>query len=146
MVRLNKPKRELLTWNDFETFSVWTWDDENVHYLPISEDNPSPDNYTGLFLKANFITPDNHVFNGYLVGDDHFFHANGIFINGQDIGFNVNLPGLIKSSLEKIFKLLNCNPFPFFPLRYKTSLTFKDGKTIAGKFIFTNGKLSCVPD
>ncbi|MBX7066088.1 MAG: hypothetical protein K1X28_02540 [Parachlamydiales bacterium] len=146
MVRLNKPKRELLTREDFETFPVWTWDDENINCLPISEEDPAPEDYTGLFIKASFTTPDGHLFDGYLVGDDDFFHANGMFIDGEDIGFNVNLPGLIKTSLDKIFKLLNCDPFPFFPLRYTTPIRFKGGRLISGNFVLTNGKLSCVPD
>jgi len=66
MARLNSPRRILLSEEDFKIHPVWTWDDEHEGYLPISEREPSPDNYDILLIKAQFITND-HVFQGYLV-------------------------------------------------------------------------------
>ena len=137
MVRLNNPRREILTRKDFEQYPVWTWDDKNEGYLPISETEPSPENYWGLFIKARFDTPDGYSFDGFLVGDKTF-HAFGLFIHEDDIMFNINLPDLNELALLRLKKLLKINSLKLFPIRYKSIISFKDGSEISGTLNFPN--------
>jgi len=134
MVRLNSPRREIFIRNDFETYPVWTWDDQNEGYLPISEAEPSPGDYWGLFIKAHFQTSKGFSFEGFLVGDE-FFHAFGLFVKDELIVINFNLLDELDEDLKKIYELLKCEPFDLFPLRYESSVRFKGGKKISGLFM-----------
>lgn len=146
MEKSNKIKRQLLTLEDFEQFPIWTWDDGNEYYIPVLEDHPASESFQGLFIKAYFTAPNGYIFNGYLVGDNPYFHANGLFIEERNLGFNINLSGLIPNTLAKIFKLLKRKPFPLFPLRYSTSVRLRDGEDISGEFVLIDKELYCKPD
>lgn len=127
MARLNKPWRESLSKKDFDKYPIWVWDDENTGYLPLSE--PSYE-YGTLFIKAHFKTGE-YAFEGFLVGIDTFY-AFSIFVNGEKFSFNLNLPDLIKIKIEKIFKILKCKPFKFFPIKFKAAVCFEGQKELSG--------------
>ena len=130
MARLDNPKRRSLSREDFEEHPVWTWDDENEGHLPLSEADPAPEEYPTLFIKARF-EASGHQFDGYLIGGSSFY-AFGLFIAEQKFVMNLNLPDLIEKNLPEIFRLLSCQPFKLFPLRFSSPIRFKDGRVIAG--------------
>ena len=127
MVRLDNPWKASLSKKDFEQYPIWVWDDENEGHLPLSE--PSYE-YGTLFIKAHFKT-EGYTFEGFLVGIDTFY-AFCIFINDEEISFNLNLPGLFEVKIKKIFDLLQCNPFQFFPIQYKADVCLEDEKELSG--------------
>lgn len=53
------------------------------------------------------------------------FYGFSLFINNEEIGFNFNLPRLTEENCTKIFRLLNCEPFPFFPIAYSIEKIFQ---------------------
>jgi hypothetical protein len=127
MARLNSPWRKSLSKEDFDQYPIWVWDDENVGHLPLSKVSYE---YGTLFIKAYFTTGE-YMFEGFLVGTDTFY-AFGIFINGETFIFNFNLPGLMDSKLKNIFQLLKCQPFNFFPIRYKADVCLKGNQEVSG--------------
>jgi hypothetical protein len=129
---------------DFEQYPVWVWDDANEGYLPISNGKYTRE-YSPLFIEAQFFT-SGYVFEGYLV-EENPSYCFFIFIGVESIGFNLNMT--LKSSeigLKNVFRILGCNPFPFFPLRYESKVTFEDGEKISGVFEIKDGELRCIPD
>jgi hypothetical protein len=132
MVRLDSPKRKRFSLVDFNQFPVWVWDEDGVWHQPITEADPSPDDYGTLFIRSRFFTND-RVFDGYLIGGSRFY-AMAIFANGTDFHFNRNLVALSQKSLSQLFSALDCTPFQFFPVRYESPVCFKGGKVITGEF------------
>jgi hypothetical protein len=130
MAKLNDPKRKTLSLADFEKYPVWVWDDDNENHQPISEAEPSPADYGTLFIRARFES-SRRSFDGYLIGGSTFY-AFGLFIGGREIVMNFNLPDLIEKNLVEMFRLLKCQPFQFFPLRFTSPVHFKGGRKISG--------------
>lgn len=130
MVRLNSPKRVLFTPEDFEEYPIWTWDDAHESYLPISERDPSIEDYDILFIKSKFET-NGYSFDGYLTGDISFY-AFGIFIDGKLFSMNLGLHSLVRQRLNEIFLVLRCEPFDFFPVYYYSPIHLKERKEISG--------------
>jgi len=128
MVRLNNPWRKSLSQEDFEKYPVWTWDDENVGHLPLTESEPSSE-YGNLFIKARFFV-NKQTFDGYLVGYKSYY-AFCLFIKGHKFMMNLNLPEFIKKDLQEIYTLLGCEPFRLFPLHYKSDVIM-NGHPISG--------------
>lgn len=127
MVRLNDPRRERLTQKDFDQHPIWVWDDENTGHLPLSE--PSYE-YGTLFIKAHFET-GGHIFEGFLVGIDSFY-AFCLFVNNERFSFNLNLPDLMTIEIKKLYHVLKCKPFNFFPIHYKADVCLEDQKELSG--------------
>ena len=130
MVRLNSPKRVLFSREDFETYPVWTWDDEHEGHLPISENEPSVEDYDILIIKSKFETCG-YVFDGYLVGGVSFY-AFGVFVADRLFPMNLRLHSLVRQNLKEIFRLLKCEPFEFFPVHYNSPVHLKECKMISG--------------
>ena len=130
MARLDSPKRRMLSQADFEAYPVWVWDDDTEHVVPISEAEPSLDDYNTLFIKARFET-DGHSFDGYLIGGPTYY-AFALFVAGHKFVMNFNLPDRIEKHLIDIAALLKVAPFKLFPLRYTSEVRFKGGGRIAG--------------
>jgi len=133
MVRLNSPNRKIFSQKDFEEYPVWTWDDEMEGHLPIADKYPSWDEYGTYFIRSSF-QKDNHMFDGYLVGNRSFY-AFGLFVSSRLIGFNLNLSNWIKKSEKEILRLLKCESFELFPLHYTSPVQFKDWPEISGVFM-----------
>jgi hypothetical protein len=138
MGKLNNLKKKILTIEDFEHYPVWTWDDTNEYQVPIQEDNPSWDDYDNYFIKAKFKT-NTYDFDGFLVGAK-LFYAFGIFVKGQTFVLNLNMPDRVEVDLKKIFHLLNCQPFPFFPVHYESTVRFRENGIIKGMLILKEKK------
>ena len=130
MARLDNPKRKALSRADFEQYPVWVWDDENENHQPISEAEPSPEDYGTLFIKARF-EANGHVFDGYLIGGSTFY-AFGLFVAGREFVMNLNLPDLMEKNCAEIIALLKCRPFKLFPLRFSSPVRSKGGRVIGG--------------
>ena len=132
MARLNKPKRKALSLADFEQYPIWVWDDSNESHQPISETEPSTDDYGTLFIKARF-EADAHSFDGYLIGG-HSFYAFGLFVEDREFVFNLHLLDLMEVNMSEIYQLLGCRPFGLLPLRFASPVRFQGGKPITGVF------------
>ena len=130
MARLTHPRRKDLSREDFERFSLWTWDDANEFLLPISDSEASPEKYGPLFIKAKFFADDLSL-DGYLIGGSTF-HAFGLFVHGREFVMNFNLPEGLTANVLEITKLLQMPDLQLFPLRYKSSIRFKTGRPITG--------------
>jgi hypothetical protein len=143
MVRLNNPHVQDITKADFDKYPIWVWDNGNEGFLPIS-DAKYTNEYGTLFIKANFES-DGYRFDGYLVGDSSFY-AFGIFIDDDEIGFNVNLTDFVQKGVDKISKKLKINRLNLFPLRYTSPVCYEDGSPISGLFILKYGELFNQPD
>lgn len=129
-MQLNILKKKILILEDFECYPVWTWDDTNEYQVPILESNPSWYDYDNYFIKAKFST-NSYNFDGFLVGVRNFY-AFGIFIKGQTFVLNLNMPERIEMHLNKIFHLLDCQPFSFFPVHYVSPVRFRESGIIKG--------------
>jgi len=130
MARLDNPKRKTLSETDFEEYPVWVWDDEMEGHQPISEPEPTPEDYGTLFIKAR-LEVEGHQFNGYLVGGLTFY-AFGLFIDDRLFVMNLNLPDLIEKDMAEIYRLLKCKPFKLFPLHYESPVRLRGGRRIEG--------------
>lgn len=130
MVRLNSPRRTELSLDDFKSYPVWTWDDDNEGYLPMSDTELTWGEYGIYFIRATFKT-HKYIFDGYLIGC-RTFYAIGLFVCGNEIILNKNMPDRVGEHLMEIFKLLKCQPFEFFPINYESSVRFKDGDALKG--------------
>jgi hypothetical protein len=130
MARLDNPKRKALSQADFDQYPFWVWDDENENHQPISEAEPSPEDYGTLFIKARF-EANGHSFEGYLIGGSTFY-AFGLFVADREFVMNLNLPDMMEKSLAEISVLLKCPPFKLFPLRFTSPVRFRGGRVIAG--------------
>lgn len=131
MVRLSKPWKQSLSKEDFEEYPIWVWDDENEGRLPLSELSYD---YGTLFVKSHFYT-GGYTFEGYVVGITSFY-AFCIFLHGDFFIFNMNLSIFFQPEIDKIFQILKCPPFPFFPVHFKTDVHLKEGEQISGTFEF----------
>lgn len=135
MVKLNKSKSFLLTKQDLKNYPVWTWDDEHEGLLPISENQPSPEDYEILIIKAQFET-NGYNFEGYLVRDISIY-AFGIYVEDKLFPMNLKLQILVQENLKEIFNLLKCKPFQFFPIRYKSAVHLKGSPEIKGSLVLS---------
>lgn len=131
MGRLDKPTRKALSVVDLERYPVWVWDDAQENHQPISESEPSPEDYGVLFVRARFRTQDGYQFDGYLIGGTAFY-AFGLFVAGREFVMNLNMPDMISANLAEIFSLRKCPPFELFPLSYCSSVRFKNGQVVSG--------------
>jgi hypothetical protein len=130
MARLDNPKRKALSQADFDQYPVWVWSDDNEHHQPISETEPSPEDYGTLFIKARLDAED-HSFDGYLIGGSTFY-AFGMFVEGHEFVMNLNLPDMMDKNLADIAALLKCRPFKLFPIRFTSPVRLKGGQKIGG--------------
>ncbi len=130
MGRLDKPKRKGFSQADFDLYPVWVWDDEMESHQPVEEVEPSIEDYGTLFIKARFEVGGNMV-DGYLVGGSSFY-AFGLFIAGREFVMNLNLPDMIEKDLAEICRLLKCEPFKLFPLRFVSPVCFRGGRPVKG--------------
>jgi hypothetical protein len=134
MARLTNIWRDTLTQEDLDRYPIWTWDDRNEGLHPLSETEQAPDGYWPLFIKARFYASE-HTFDGYLVGT----HALGLFVNEEQFVLNLNMPDRIEGHLVEICRLLGCQPFKLFPLRYESPVRSKEGDPIAGTIAAPKG-------
>lgn len=130
MARLDRPKREGFSKDDFEQYPVWTWDDEREFHLPLSEAEPAVEDYDTLFIKSRF-EAGGHCFDGYLVGGKTFY-AFGFFVGDEVFSMNLGLPDLIDENVDEICNVLNCERFEIFPLRYSSPVRLKGGGPVCG--------------
>jgi hypothetical protein len=113
-----------------DQYPVWTWDDDNEGLLPISDSEPSTDEYTPLFIKARFDT-SGHSFDGYLIGGPSYY-AFGLFVGDKSFVMNLNMPDRMQRHLDEICELLDCKPFKLLPIRYTSPVRLKGGHRIEG--------------
>lgn len=130
MVKLNNHKKQDLTLKDLEKFTVWTFDDSNEYIVPVEKPEKALQKHYPLFIKSRFIT-NGYVFDGYLIGGKSFYGF-GIFVNENELVFNLNAAEHAKDVLEKLFELLNCKPFKFFPVHYESDVVIKGIGEISG--------------
>ncbi len=135
MARLNSPHLKSLSLEEFEKYPVWTWDDEHEGYLPISANQPSPEDYEILIIKAQFET-NGYNFEGYLVRDISIY-AFGVYVEEKLFPMNLKLQALAQENLKEIFNLLKCKPFQFFPIRYRSAVHLKGSPEIKGSLVLS---------
>lgn len=63
MKKSNKIKKELLEIEDFEKYSVWTWDPSHDFHVPVLEKKPDLEKYEIFFIFSTFKS-QNHIFKG----------------------------------------------------------------------------------
>ncbi|MGB7978991.1 MAG: hypothetical protein WCF19_07540 [Chlamydiales bacterium] len=126
-------KRQILTASDFSACPIWVWDDTREYKIPLITQDDNLENFDVFFIKAEFKTND-HCFDGYLVGNNDFY-AFTLFCCGN-VKFNIHAAELNRSSVEEVFRALNCEPFKFFPLEYQSEVVLKDKCKIAGVLNF----------
>ena len=134
MVRLTNCWRNELTKKDFDQYPVWVWDDQEEGFLPLSDIEPSLNEHYPLFIKACFAS-GGYEFDGYLVGGDSFY-AFFLFFKNQTFSFNIRLPEITRRTLRDLFSSMNCEPFVFFPIHYKSSVHLKEKQEISGVLSF----------
>lgn len=122
---------EPLTYEDFEEYPVWKWNDSQDDRKPVLDWNPLPEGEPTLFIKARFIAVDGTVLDGYLVGLDSFY-AVGVFVGGRTYVMNLNLPDLLEQTLVDVCGALDRDFMDLFPLKYETEVSFKDEENLQG--------------
>ena len=115
MERLSNIHDSELSLAAFERFPIWTWDDEQEGYHPVSGSGALPVEFPTLFIRASFTTPSGRRLVGYLMGLESFFGF-GLFIGEKDYLINLNLPDLAAPVLRSLALELGEN---ILPLRYR---------------------------
>jgi hypothetical protein len=90
MARLDKPSRELLTAEDFESYPVWVWDDRNDACLPLDDVSPAYGQWDPMFIAASITAGKAHL-KGYVVGDGLNVYAFAVFFGTAEFSFNLNM-------------------------------------------------------
>jgi hypothetical protein len=128
---------ESLTASDFARYPVWVWDDGKDKQCPIDDVEIDPAQYDTLFIRATFST-HGHKLKGYLIGDGESFYAFGIFVDGEELIFNLNLPDLMAEEQAKLYRFLGGRAVELFPLRYESDVRLKGIPSVAGEFVVTH--------
>jgi hypothetical protein len=134
MEKFDNIQRKDFTANDFREHPVWVWNDDMDAKCPLSDGEVVPEEYGTYFIAANFRTAQKLEFDGYLIGDGKSFYAFGLFVKREELVFNLNLPDLMKKSVEEIRHLLDKPSFEVFPISYESSVTLAGGHAIRGIF------------
>jgi hypothetical protein len=132
MEKLNNIQRKDMSPNDLRDYPVWVWDDEFDSYCPLSGNEVFPEEYGTYLISARFRTVDKLEFNGYLIGDGRSFYAFGMFVKGEELVFNLNLPDLMEKNLQTVRRLVDQSSFQLFPLSYESPVLFEGLHTISG--------------
>jgi hypothetical protein len=128
---------------DYDTCSIWYYDEESDLYYPINSPDEIPDyaDPRDLSVKAIFYTPSGEPLKGYITlprDTKHEVFSIGIFVNGRQFFFNDNLPGPSKDQLEDMLKELDAGKFrsekDIFPVRYETDFNFEGYNNFQGIF------------
>lgn len=111
MERLSNIHDSDLSLAGFERFPIWTWDDAQEGYHPITGVGTFPSEYPTLFIRATFTTTSGHRITGYLMGLESFYGF-GIFYEGKDYLINLNLHDLAVPVLRSLSLELGENVLP----------------------------------
>jgi hypothetical protein len=119
-----KPISELNI-DDFITYPVWTWTEEEDERLvkPLKDINEEHDS---LFIVTNFILSDGSKIPGFIAVRAHDFSLYSVALAGKnnrffDIPLQLELRRLIDA--HKIEEELDKGMKDIFPIRYEASLT-----------------------
>jgi hypothetical protein len=123
-------KIKILSKADFEKCPIWVWDDTREYKIPITDTEPSWEDFDTFFIKTKFKT-NGYQLDGYLVGNNNYF-AFTLFVGSENVKFNVNSDSLNEGSLKKLFQALHCKPFNFFPVEYESDVIIKGANKISG--------------
>src|SRR5581483_9428392 len=93
MERLSNIHESDLSLAAFERFPIWTWDDEQQGYHPVTGSGPLPVDCPTFFIRAAFTTTSGRQLVGYLIGLETFFGF-GLFVGKNEYLINLNLPHL----------------------------------------------------
>lgn len=121
---------KMFTKSSFDKHPVWVWDDDMDAEIPLSDMEPSKNEFGAFFIKCQFEV-SKHSFEGYLIGNNSCY-AIGLFLENEEFILNKNTPDLNEKTLKKICKILQCDPFPLYPIFYKSDVRFKEGGEISG--------------
>lgn len=130
--RMTNFKKKNMNLNDFQKYSVWTWDNNMNYFQPILEKTPDPNEYSDLFIRAIFKS-STRFFNGYLMGGE-WFYGFSLFVDSEEVVFNKFIKHLNRRSFDMLFAKLNSAAFELFPLEYESDVSLKGKKSIAGVF------------
>ena len=128
MERLGDIHASELSLAAFERFPIWTWDDEQEGYHPVSGSGALPDEFPTFFIRATFLTRSCAQLGGYLIGLQSFFGF-GLFVGGKEYLINLNLPDLAAPVLQSLAVELGES---VLPLRYSAAVPGR--APIQGKF------------
>ena len=112
----------------FDRFPIWTWDDAQEGYHPVSGSGDLPVECPTLFFRATFTTTTGRRLVGYIMGRDSFFGF-GLFIGGKDYLINFNLTDLATPVLRSLALEIGED---ILPLHYITATAGRS--TIQGIF------------
>lgn len=127
MERLTDIHKKDVTAADYELYAIWVWDDAHEGFHPLSDWSRLPEEFGTLFIKAIFKTAEGMELSGYLV--DHPPYAFGLFVDGTEYCFNLNLPDLSSSTTEKLVAKIGS---PIFPLEYRADAVFENDILVTG--------------
>jgi hypothetical protein len=132
-----KKGKSYLVKNDFDLSPIWKFCQTDDLTYPVFNYDDFPDDSRDLCIKAQFNTPTNLKFEGYIVGVKNIFCI-AIYLNNQTLFFNKNLPKNCLKSLEKINKLLGLSLTiqDISPLKYSTIVNWECFKNMNGEINF----------
>jgi hypothetical protein len=142
-VNLNKQSKKSTWKEDFDTCSIWYYDEESDLYYPINSPDEIPDyaDPRDLRIKAIFYTPSGEPLKGYIILPPDIkreVFSIGIFVNKKKFFFNDNLLDPSKDQLEDMLKELNSDKFrsekDVFPVKYETDFNFEGYNNFQGTF------------
>lgn len=142
MAKLTSIQRKDLSVQDFVSYPIWAWDETQEWLNPIDEFSTLPEEYGTLFVKSKFKSADGIEFSGYLVGTLSFY-AFGLFVDGQEIVINLNLPDMAQESVQEIERIMGLTELHLFPISYESEIKCDDGSPIQGLLVIN--QQSAVP-
>ncbi|WLE58836.1 hypothetical protein GIY62_17260 [Burkholderia plantarii] len=129
--------KEVLAPQDFATWPIWRYDDEDDLYHPVTSADQLPESERALSIRANFRTPDGRSFAGYVVGIERVFSF-GLFGGDRVFHVNMNLPDLSAKQLNAFLQVQSCESGQtfesLFPLTYTSSINEEPFVDFSGQF------------
>ncbi len=135
-----KQSKKFLIESDFDVNPLWKYEDADDTYYPIFFHEEFPEFCNrDLFVRANFSSPSNVSFKGYIVGVINIYCI-VLFYKGEKFIFNKNLPERCFKTIYKLTDVLQSDlgrtivVADIFPLKYETNINLEGYCNVSGEF------------
>ncbi len=127
-----------LTIQDFHSYPLWTWEEDTEFVNPLTDFDTIPNDTDAVFVICEITTNSNDTIVGVVtvrVGDQEVYVISFPDESGKLI--DVPLQPILKKTkdfqLKKLCTIMNKNLEDIFPVNFRTSFRFSDGKPLRGK-------------
>lgn len=134
---INQIAIDVLTEREFDSCPLWKSSEDIDGYCAVRGVDDLPDLSQDLLIKADFFSPSNVHYKGYIVGISNVVSI-GLFVRGRKFRFNSNLVDLSEEQLETMRQMLamasGMADEAIFPLRFTTTFSLPGYANFSGVF------------